>query len=941
MQQFLPGSYLCRPSQGICDVPEYCTGLNDFCPQDTFQPKTYQCHTATGSCDTNTTCTGYGAYCPTLVLPPTSVCRIAQGPCDTEEMCDGVNPSCPADAFKSSTVVCQQSQGVCMRTQYCPGNGPLCLIDSYLSNKTVCRDSKNVCDLSENCTGISPDCPPDGHVVNGAHCEFDGLDCTVDECNDAGNCVTVSETCNCVSDNDCVVDVYCLTSTCLDHVCQVSQLNAGYCYVDGACYENGVDNPFNPCEYCDVSVNATGWSFMPANTSCTTYSPDGPCSARDTCNGAGLCVDNYLVGHVCHTPIASCDVADYCVYGNDFCPNDNYAPNTTICHSSTGICDVTLNCTNTSPFCPMGVYAPSTTLCHVSAGFCDPPEYCTGGSPVCPADVLLPAGSICHAAEGICDQTIVCNGTSPLCPPIQRQPLGYVCHPSADFCDQPQVCDGVTVTCPPDTPEPNTTLCRLPAQACELATYCDGVNTTCPPLTPLAPSDQVCHVPVGGCDSLQFCTGSSPLCPADNFLPNGTFCQQPMGICGLPSFCDGFSPFCPVGGYAPNTVLCRHAHGVCDLPTYCTGANVHCPRTAYRPNNYTCAESNFCTGLYLCTNGTCLQQAPANCTIADQCYDSYCDNITQECVHSRLFDIGLPCYTGPINTIDVGTCHTGIITCSPNNGSLTCTNETLPLPWDLCGSGEDNNCDGVVGGGCVTEVACIMYEDCTAHAPTPCQRGEDYFCDEYDECVYPVASDYCLIDGRCYTNGTLKFHNPCQKCLVNANQFKWTIDNSVNISDNNVCNGVEQCAGGNVIVSPGPLVCNPYHQVLSCARIQCNPLSGCETVPFANGTACHNTSVPCDTENNEFRQCKNGRCVCDTSEAIVTSLQTGVFIGVFVVFVAGVALVVVVIMMWLYYPTLVQGRVQTRIGKSVGVSSQQPLSTSTRHFPFSTTTTHR
>jgi hypothetical protein len=89
---------VCRPSAGLCDIPESCTGTSGDCPPDEF---------ASGT-----------------------VCRPAAGPCDVEESCTGTAPDCPADAF--------------------------------LSSGTVCRPSTGPCDAPESCTGTSAACPPDG-----------------------------------------------------------------------------------------------------------------------------------------------------------------------------------------------------------------------------------------------------------------------------------------------------------------------------------------------------------------------------------------------------------------------------------------------------------------------------------------------------------------------------------------------------------------------------------------------------------------------------------------------------------------------------------------------------------------------------------------------------------------------------------------------------------
>jgi hypothetical protein len=40
---FRPSNFICRPSAGICDVQETCTGTSAPCPADAVQPTTTFC----------------------------------------------------------------------------------------------------------------------------------------------------------------------------------------------------------------------------------------------------------------------------------------------------------------------------------------------------------------------------------------------------------------------------------------------------------------------------------------------------------------------------------------------------------------------------------------------------------------------------------------------------------------------------------------------------------------------------------------------------------------------------------------------------------------------------------------------------------------------------------------------------------------------------------
>jgi hypothetical protein len=131
----------CRPSAGVCDTAETCTGTSGACPADSFVASTTVCRAAADVCDAAENCTGTSAACPTDAKSA-AVCRSAQGDCDVAESCDGSSNSCPTDSLASSTVVCRQSTGDC--------------------------------DVAENCTGTSAGCPADALEPDGTPCDGGG-----------------------------------------------------------------------------------------------------------------------------------------------------------------------------------------------------------------------------------------------------------------------------------------------------------------------------------------------------------------------------------------------------------------------------------------------------------------------------------------------------------------------------------------------------------------------------------------------------------------------------------------------------------------------------------------------------------------------------------------------------------------------------------------------
>lgn len=161
---FKLGGTVCRPSAGLCDQFEACTGLSALCPPDSFVPTGIQCRSATpgAACDVPESCPGTGPFCPPDAFASAgTVCRPSAGLCDAVETCSGVGPSCPGNSFVSAGTVCRASAGPCDPGETCSGTGPSCPGDSLAPPGSVCRPSAGPCDPSETCSGIAPSCPAD------------------------------------------------------------------------------------------------------------------------------------------------------------------------------------------------------------------------------------------------------------------------------------------------------------------------------------------------------------------------------------------------------------------------------------------------------------------------------------------------------------------------------------------------------------------------------------------------------------------------------------------------------------------------------------------------------------------------------------------------------------------------------------------------------------
>jgi hypothetical protein len=202
--QFKPAQTVCRAAAGGCDVAETCTGASAACPADGVQPNTYVCRTSAGICDLVDYCDGSTKVCP-ADAKSTAVCRASAGDCDVAESCDGTHNDCPIDAFKSSSYVCRASAGVCDLEDKCTGSSALCPADA--KSTAQCRAQNGQCDVAENCDGTNNNCPADAKAPFSTPCD-DGLWCSAtDHCNGNGNCVQLTA-------RDCSDGVSCTTDSC-------------------------------------------------------------------------------------------------------------------------------------------------------------------------------------------------------------------------------------------------------------------------------------------------------------------------------------------------------------------------------------------------------------------------------------------------------------------------------------------------------------------------------------------------------------------------------------------------------------------------------------------------------------------------------------------------------------------------------------------------------
>jgi hypothetical protein len=359
----LSAGRVCRPSAGVCDVAETCTGTSAACPADGFAPATTVCRPASGVCDVEERCTGTSAACPADgFLPATTECRASAGVCDVAERCTGTSAACPADYFAPATTVCRASVGPCDVEERCTGTSAACPVDGFAPATTVCRPASGPCDAAERCTGTSAACPPDGLAPATTVCRPAVGPCDVEE-----RCTGTSAA--------CPADSLAPATT----VCRPA---SGDCDVEERCTGTSAACPAD--------------GFAPATKVCRPSA--GICDVEDTCTGtSATCPDAVAPSSTpCRGLSGVCDVQEFCDGVHTECPPDGFAPPTTQCRLPWCNGDTAMKagyCSGTSADCPPAeteVCAPGACL----GGTCTATRDMGGRAGGCGCTAALPFSSL-------------------------------------------------------------------------------------------------------------------------------------------------------------------------------------------------------------------------------------------------------------------------------------------------------------------------------------------------------------------------------------------------------------------------------------------------------------------------------------------------------------------------------------------------------------------
>jgi hypothetical protein len=257
--------------------------------------------TAGDHCDGQGGCTGTAFTCPAPGICQQAVTCDGNGGCDVLDAEPGT--ACPDDGLACTAEGCD-GQGACLHpvvAGWCriddacvadgaaqPGNACRGCVAAISTSGWTNRDQAQACLDGDDCTfgdhcdgqgacaGTATTCPAPGICEarvacdgnggcavtladEGTACTTDGLDCTVDACDAAGNCAHEG-------------------------------IEVGWCRIGGVCAAAGTGDPDNACLACAPFVATGDWTGLPDSQGCN---DDDACTSGDHCNGRGGCAGDW------------------------------------------------------------------------------------------------------------------------------------------------------------------------------------------------------------------------------------------------------------------------------------------------------------------------------------------------------------------------------------------------------------------------------------------------------------------------------------------------------------------------------------------------------------------------------------------------------------------------------------------------------------------------
>lgn len=537
------------------------------------------------------------------------------------------------------------------------------------------------------------------------------------------------------------------------------------------------------------------------------------------------------------------------------------------------VCDSTACCNSTCS------YQPSTYACRSAAGPCDHVEYCSGNTSFCPPDTYMPNTFVCNTSTNDCTTNVSCTGLSVTCPSNYKS-TGTVCRYDNNYCFNDACASGLCIR--------GAAINYNDGQFCNGLETCNTTTGTMIPGTPPNCSDNnsctvdACNNGLGVCSNTPIVgtygqCGSSNLgaCQYGNKTCNGTG-PTPIVTCvgnieptnetcgGSPvdTNCNGL-----VGDTCPYSCLIDSdcdvvARGQCQ-DVRCNVDNITC-YVIDKPTNTSCNDGLACTANDKCYQGECIGDT-LSCNDNNECTLDACTEPSGVCVYDPAPFDGSPC-TNEANLCSTGDlcnsqgiCVPGIITTCPPSDQ--CNTRTCDPETGSCVTQHGNNA-------CDDGLSCTINDACNCGTCT----GHPKICDDFLTCTTDVCQEptgdcghilqdgFCLIQGKCYANGEIHPHDPCQSCdtSTSVNTWTWTELFTVDCDDLNSCTFDDKCNPILQLCAGTPVVCPS--SPLACQQYICDPdTAGCVQVPMADGTPC-DTGYYCVVGST----CLNGFCQPDT-----------------------------------------------------------------------------
>jgi hypothetical protein len=200
----MTNAVVCRPSAGLCDVPESCSGSSAYCPTDIFKGTSSICSTAPGLCSIDISCPGNSPSCPTRTFDNNGQSCSDNNPCTIGDTCSqgkcigtakdctaGNGGYCQQDTTKpdAGNCTCADSaypypvchpvcgNGILETGEDCePPGVECCDAQCHLVVKdTVCRSKTDACDVPETCDGVLSTCPANAFAASGVQCRAQNM----------------------------------------------------------------------------------------------------------------------------------------------------------------------------------------------------------------------------------------------------------------------------------------------------------------------------------------------------------------------------------------------------------------------------------------------------------------------------------------------------------------------------------------------------------------------------------------------------------------------------------------------------------------------------------------------------------------------------------------------------------------------------------------------